>query len=107
MYKCNLCNKKFNYESKFIIHKNRKNICNICNLKFKCPFDKNKHEKTKKHIYNINLQNNNINELKTENTENIELKNENEELKNKNIELIEIIKNLENEFNLLKQLSNK
>jgi hypothetical protein len=129
MYKCNLCNKKFPTPSKLSVHKDRKNPCSqkkekleclLCKVKFKCNVEKIRHNDTKKHIYNINLQTENINELKTENTENIELKNENtelinenielknenEELKTKNIELIEIIKNLENEFNLLKQLSN-
>ena len=136
MYKCNLCNKKFPTPSKLSVHKDRKNPCSqkkekleclLCKVKFTRPSEKIRHNETKKHIYNITLQTENINELKTENTENIELKNENielknenteltnenielknenEELKTKNIELIEIIKNLENEFNLLKQLSN-
>jgi predicted RNase H-like nuclease (RuvC/YqgF family) len=130
MYKCNLCNKKFNYESEFNRHKDKKNPCSqkkekleclLCKVKFIRPSEKIRHNETKKHIYNINFQNNNTDELINENNElinlkeinidkltneNIELKNENKELKAKNIELTEIIKNLENEFNLLKQLSN-
>ena len=67
MYKCLICNKEFKYESEFIRHKDRKISCNapkkqykceICKVEFKCPFDKNKHEKTNKHIQNYNKINN-------------------------------------------------
>lgn len=29
--------------------------CNICQINFKCPYDQNKHEKTKKHITNVKI----------------------------------------------------
>jgi hypothetical protein len=69
MYKCNNCNKEFNYESKLKEHKNRKTPCNqqkeeleckSCNLKFTRLFNKKKHEQTNKHIQNYNkyIQNN-------------------------------------------------
>jgi len=69
MLKCNNCNKEFRYESKLKEHKNRKSPCNLknedlecksCNLKFTRLFNKNKHEKTNKHIQNYNkyIQNN-------------------------------------------------
>ncbi len=70
MYKCLKCNKEFKYESEFIRHKNRKIPCDtpkkeykceICKVQFKCPFDKNKHENTNKHINNYNKINNNGN----------------------------------------------
>ena len=69
MYKCHNCNKEFNYESKLKEHKNRKTPCNqpkedleckSCNLKFTRLFNKKKHEKTKKHITNYNINNSNI-----------------------------------------------
>ena len=123
MYKCIKCNKVFPTPSKLEVHKNRKNSCNeikkklecnICNVKFKCPFDQNKHENTTKHIYNIQQSNinNNVecdikqaelndkililekenNNLKTENnnlkTENNNLKTENNNLKIENNNLI-------------------
>ena len=69
MYKCNNCNKEFNYESKLKEHKNRKTPCNqpkeeleckSCNLTFTRLFNKKKHEQTNKHIQNYNkyIQNN-------------------------------------------------
>jgi hypothetical protein len=62
MYKCLKCNKEFQTQSKLEIHKNRKtpcNItkqnleCNVCNVKFTRPAEQLRHEKTKKHTYNI------------------------------------------------------
>ena len=67
MYKCLKCNKEFKYESKLKEHKNRKIPCNnpkkeykcdICNVKFICPAEQARHEKTKKHINNILIHGN-------------------------------------------------
>jgi len=67
MYKCINCNKEFKYESKLNEHKNRKIPCNkikeelkctLCNVKFNRPADKRRHEKTNKHL--LNIQNSNI-----------------------------------------------
>ena len=67
MYKCVNCNKEFKYESKLNEHKNRKNPCNkqknelnctVCDVNFKCNTEKYRHEKTKKHINNVNIFNN-------------------------------------------------
>lgn len=64
MFKCVKCNKDFKYESEFKRHISRKKSCdfvkkeykcNICQINFKCPYDQNKHEKTKKHITNIKI----------------------------------------------------
>jgi len=69
MYKCNLCNKEFKYESKLNEHKNRKTSCNkikeelkceICNVNFTRPAEKVRHEKTKKHITNYNIYHSNV-----------------------------------------------
>jgi len=63
-YKCLKCNKEFKYESKLKEHQNRKipcdtpkeNLnCNLCHVKFNRPADKRRHEKTKKHITNVNI----------------------------------------------------
>lgn len=68
MYKCTKCNKEFKYESKFQEHKNRKTPCDLkkeeldcelCKVHFKCKTEKTRHEKTKKHI--INIQNSTVN----------------------------------------------
>ena len=62
MYKCIKCNKEFPSPSKLEIHKNRKTPCNtikselecsICKVKFIRPAEQKRHEKTQKHIYNI------------------------------------------------------
>ena len=73
MFKCFKCNKEFKYESELLRHKNRKISCDtpkkeykceLCKVNFKCPYDKNKHEQTKKHIINVtNNGNDNINVL--------------------------------------------
>jgi hypothetical protein len=66
MYKCFKCNKEFKYESKLNEHKNRKTECNkikkeykcnLCNVKFISPAQQKIHEKTKKHIHNITINN--------------------------------------------------
>ncbi len=68
MHTCNKCNKQFKYSSDYERHKNRKTACNeikaisdctLCNVKFNCKTEKIRHEKTKKHI--INIQNSNVN----------------------------------------------
>jgi hypothetical protein len=65
MHKCNLCDKIFPSESKLSAHKNRKNPCNsikqsmectICNIKFEHKSHLERHNKTKKHINNYNIQ---------------------------------------------------
>ena len=69
MFKCLKCNKEFQYESKFFIHKNKKKDCSInqnykckyCNKEFKYASKLLEHEKTKRHIlnYNIHINGNN------------------------------------------------
>jgi hypothetical protein len=125
------------------IHNNRKTPCNIskqtleckcCNIKFKCSYDQTRHEKTKKHKFNIenhdhiiNNQdecintnkyndelidhNNKINMLENiiknlNNTVN-ELNNKNENLNIENINLTEKLNKLLLENNLLKSNINK
>ncbi len=135
MYKCLKCNKEFNYESKLKEHKNRKISCNlpkkeykceICKLTFTCPYNKNKHEKTQKHIKNVNnknvnnnIINNNLENISNLNSINYEekynklliemsnLQSKYNELINKNSDLDKLNKELENKFNLLEKLSSK
>lgn len=66
MHKCSKCNKEFPTPSKLQAHKNRKTPCDapklvlgcdLCKVKFIRPSEKMRHEKTKKHIYNINNSN--------------------------------------------------
>ena len=68
MFKCIKCNKEFKYESDYNRHKNRKTPfneskseldCELCKVHFKCKTEKYRHEKTKKHI--INIQNSTVN----------------------------------------------
>jgi hypothetical protein len=127
---CDNCNKEFKYLSKLNEHNNRKTNCNknselecnVCNIKFTCNFNKQKHEKTNKHIRNVNQYNlnNNINEtIQTYNekeqliisidnitNQNIELLKELEILKNKLKEQTIEIQSLKNENQILK-LNNK
>jgi len=72
MYKCLKCNKEYKYESEYNRHKNKKIPCNeikkeykceICNIKFVRPSHKLRHEKTNKHINNINNVNGNGNQV--------------------------------------------
>ena len=72
MYKCIKCNKQFKFESELIRHNNRKIACNapkkeykcnICKVNFKCPYDQNKHEKTKKHKLNLEINGHNNNTI--------------------------------------------
>ena len=65
MPKCDLCDKKFPSESKLLAHKNRKNPCNsikksteciICNINFTCFAKLERHNNSKKHITNYNIQ---------------------------------------------------
>lgn len=69
MFKCDLCNKEFEYKAILERHKNRKTPCikkesydcNVCKSKFKFECDLKRHEKTNKHITNItnyNITNN-------------------------------------------------
>jgi hypothetical protein len=118
MYKCLKCNKGFKFESKLKEHENRKNPCdnkeelkcNYCNITFTCPYNKIIHEKTKKHIDNINIniieehllldkKELEIEELKKKIEQ---LKDENKKLKNDNQELNNKIKFLEVENQNLK-----
>jgi hypothetical protein len=72
-YKCFKCNKDFISQSKLDRHYNRKIPCNktkvpleckICNVNFQRPSEKERHEKTKKHITNVTINgNNNINNI--------------------------------------------
>ena len=68
MFKCDLCDKKFDYKSHLDRHKENKKPCkkikkiyncNICNSDFKFECDLKRHERTKKHIIN-NIENQNI-----------------------------------------------
>ena len=68
-YKCLKCKKSFNSPSKLDRHKNIKNPCDkikeqlkcdICNVQFARPAEQARHEKTKKHITNYNIQNSNV-----------------------------------------------
>ena len=128
MFKCQNCNKEFKYESKLKEHKNRKILCNapkkeykciICKVNFICPAEQTRHEKTQKHLsnLNINLDSNTINyqekyeKLKNENYKlqkyNEELENKNLTLTNENHKLTDQLNNLNDKFNILEQLSNK
>jgi len=82
MYKCIKCKKDFSTSSKLEIHKNKKNPCNkkkekleckICNVNFIRPAEKLRHEKTKKHIYNINHSNVQIGDHNIQNILNLTL----------------------------------
>ena len=65
MHICNLCSKSFPSKSKLIAHKNRKTPCNLikksnectlCNINFTYPSDLQRHNNSKKHINNYNIQ---------------------------------------------------
>lgn len=69
MYKCNKCNKNFEYQSYLNAHIKRKTSCDkqitdlkchICNIEFTNLYNKERHETSDKHIKNITI-NNNIN----------------------------------------------
>ncbi len=71
-YICQFCNKKFANLSNLKRHKNKKIPCtiqkeklkcNLCNLEFRCNKEQERHEQTKKHIYNININGNNNNTI--------------------------------------------
>ena len=69
MFKCNLCDKSFEFKYYLDRHKNRKspcdkskesNCCDICNIEFSCNSKLERHKKTTKHITNItNIHNDN------------------------------------------------
>ena len=115
MFKCLKCNKEFKYDSEYNRHKNRKISCNeskkeykceICKIEFVRPSHQKAHDKTKKHIKNINIFNqeningDKINNLKIEYEKKInDLENENKKLKNK---LYDLNISYENKINLLK-----
>jgi hypothetical protein len=83
MFKCIKCSKEFEFESKYIIHKNRKincnkentYDCNICNKNFKYGSKLEEHKKTKKHKNNlqihVNGDHNNVNAHIGDNINNI------------------------------------
>jgi hypothetical protein len=63
MFKCDLCDKNFNYKALLERHKNNKKPCNIkkvltdckiCNSSFPCAAKLERHEKSAKHITNYN-----------------------------------------------------
>ena len=65
MHICDLCSKFFPSKSKLIAHKNRKTPCNLikksnectlCNINFTYPSDLQRHNNSKKHINNYNIQ---------------------------------------------------
>lgn len=65
MHICDLCSKSFPSKSKLIAHKNRKTPCNLikksnectlCNINFTYPSDLQRHNNSKKHINNYNIQ---------------------------------------------------
>lgn len=72
MFKCDLCDKSFEYKAFLERHKNNKKPCNKLNESYNCKICKSKfyhkshlerHEKTKKHInienqYNIDMSTN-------------------------------------------------
>lgn len=49
---------------KVICKQKEKMKCNTCNLSFNCNAEQIRHEKTKKHIYNLKNRFNNINKMK-------------------------------------------
>ncbi len=64
-FKCLLCKKNFKFESKLKEHKKRQRPCYLsklklkceeCKIKFNCITEKERHEKTNKHIKNITIQ---------------------------------------------------
>jgi hypothetical protein len=64
MYICHKCKKDFKYESEIIRHQKRKIPCDkpkeelkctLCNINFNWPAEQKRHEKTKKHINNIQI----------------------------------------------------
>ena len=67
MFKCDLCNKEFEFKVYLERHKNNKNPCvkskdlnncKLCNMEFPSNSQLKRHEKTKKHIINItNIEN--------------------------------------------------
>ncbi len=79
MYKCNLCNKTFEYLSKLKEHNNRKIPCNLakqshkctlCNVEFKHKSNLKQHNESKRHLTNNNITNNitNINDNSIDNS---------------------------------------
>jgi hypothetical protein len=68
MFKCNKCNKEFKYDSDYKRHQNRKKSCDepkktydceVCKLKINYLSKFQEHEKTKKHL--INIENSTVN----------------------------------------------
>jgi hypothetical protein len=122
MFKCNLCNKEFKYESKLNEHKNRKISCNtqkkeykceICNINFVRPSHKRIHKQTIKHIDLVKKLNGELSDCKIIDSYQ-ELENKYKELKIKyelldknNIELANNFNILLNENKLLKENANK
>ena len=123
MHKCIKCNKEFEFESDYMRHKNRKTSCNeikntyecsLCSIKFKYKSKFIEHEKTNKHILNIQKSNNNNNNNNNIKEEQIDYKFKYEQLlqqfttiNNEKINADKRIQELENQFKLLEQLSNK
>lgn len=114
MYKCNKCNKEFYYESKLNEHTNRKTLCNLpkkeykcklCNVIFTCPYNQELHNKTKKHLNNLNnnLEDNIIEESQIQYNINYnELETKYNKLYKDYNELESKYKDLEVEYNKLK-----
>ncbi len=105
--KCNKCNKGFNFRSKLNEHINRKTFCNkqeiyeckLCKIKIKYESEYLRHEKTKKHINNLNRTiDNKSNNLEPDNTELLMI-----EKKKINQEINKLRENDNNIINNLKQ----
>ena len=125
MYKCNNCNKEFEFESEYNRHKNRKTYCiknnnfncNICNKKFKYESKLFKHKKTKKHIINVNNLNNQDNNILDISKDNIinekdNIINEKDNIINEKDNIIKELTNKKDNIinkkdNIIKELTNK
>lgn len=116
MYSCNLCNKKFTFQSKLNEHKNRltscvkiKNIfkCDLCNIICKCNAEIERHKLTQKCKTNTFIAENTRSVINTSNIINIDYKSKYEDYKFKYEESQIEIKNLQFELSLSEYKLNK